>query len=153
MKVILGADHAATELKEAIKAVLFEEGYALEDVSPSMPEAGDDYPDYAFSVAEKVAADPEGVKGILACDTGIGMDIAANKIEGVRAALAVNEFGARRAREHNDANVIVFGAELISVGDAVRAAKAFLETPFSAEERHVRRVGKITKRERGTGEA
>jgi len=152
MKVILGADHAATELKEAIKVALFEEGYVLEDVSPSMPEMSDDYPDYAFSVAERVAQDPEGTRGILACDTGIGMDIAANKVEGVRAALAVNEFGARRAREHNNANVLVFGAELISRDVAIRAAKVFLETPFSVEERHLRRVGKITKRESGTRE-
>lgn len=147
MKVVIGADHAATGLKEAIKAALAEEGFPVEDVSPSLPEAGDDYPDYAFAVAEKVAADPGGTRGLLACDTGIGMDIAANKVQGIRAALAVNEFGARRAREHNDANVLVFGSELISKSDAIRAVKAFLETPFSAEERHTRRVGKITKRE------
>lgn len=153
MRVILGADHAATELKEAVKVALSEEGYVVEDVSPSIPEAGDDYPEYAFAVAERVAADQKETRGILACDTGIGMDIAANKVEGVRAALVVNEFGARRAREHNDANVIVFGAEFISKDDAIRAAKVFLETSFSAEERHVRRVGKISGRKSGRGGA
>lgn len=147
MKVFLGADHAATELKEAVKAALQENGYVVEDVSPSVPEAGDDYPDYAFAVAGKVAADPGGTRGILACDTGIGMAIAANKVPGVRAALVVNEFGARRAREHNNANVLVFGSELISVEDAVRAAFTFLTTPFSKEERHRRRVGKIADRD------
>ena len=149
VKVILGADHAATELKEAVKTALAEEGYAVEDVSPALPEADDDYPDYAFTVAEKVAAD-QGTRGVLACDTGIGMDIAANKVPGVRAALVVNEFGARRAREHNNANVLVLGAEFISKSDAIRAVLAFLETPFSAEERHARRLGKITDRESGT---
>ncbi len=147
VRVILGADHAATELKETLKAALAEEGYVVDDVSPAVPEAGDDYPDYAFRVAEAVAADPEGTRGILVCDTGIGMDISANKVRGVRAALVTNEFGARRAREHNDANILVFGAEFITPTDAVRSATAFLATSFTSEERHVRRVGKITERE------
>lgn len=146
-KVILGADHAATELKEAIRVALEEEGYLIEDVSPALPQPGDDYPDYAFAVAERVAADPNGARGILACDTGIGMAVAANKVRGVSAALVVNEFGARRAREHNNANVLVFGAEFITPPDASRAAQVFLDTPFSREERHVRRVGKIVNRE------
>lgn len=146
MKVIIGADHAATELKEAVKIALQEEGHVVEDVSPGLPQPGDDYPDYAFTVAERVAANPEDTRGILACDTGIGMAVAANKVIGVSAALVVNEFGARRAREHNNANVLVFGAEFITPRDAIRAAKLFLDTPFSREERHVRRVGKISER-------
>lgn len=147
MKVILGADHAATELKEALKVALQDQGYAIEDVSPLTPQAGDDYPDYAFAVAENVAADPEGSRGILACDTGIGMAIAANKVRGCAAALVVNAFGAQRARDHNNANVLVLGAELITAEDAIAAAIAFLETPFSKEERHVRRIGKIRDRD------
>lgn len=147
MKVVLGADHAATAFKETLKAALVEEGHVVEDVSPALPRPGDDYPDYAVAVAERVAADPENLFGILACDTGIGMSIAANKVRGAHAALAVNEFAARRAREHNNANILVFGAELIAVDEAVRAAKAFLETPFSGVERHERRVRKITARE------
>lgn len=149
MKVILGADHAATELKEILKAALREEGYAVDDVSPSIPAAGDDYPEYAFAVAEKVAADPQGSRGILACDTGIGMAIAANKLPGIRAALVSNSFGARRAREHNDANILVFGSELITPAAAVDASKLFLDTAFSADDRHVRRLGKITARDKG----
>lgn len=149
MRVILGADHAATELKESLKVALQETGVVVEDVSPALPQAGDDYPDYAFAVAERVAADPENTRGILACDTGIGMAIAANKVQGVYAALVSNEFGARRAREHNHANVLVFGSEFITPADAVRAATAFLETPFQGDERHRRRVGKIAQRESG----
>lgn len=144
----MGADHAATALKEHLKTALQDRGYAVEDVSPLTPQAGDDYPDYAFAVAEGVAADPENTRGILACDTGIGMAIAANKVPGVAAALVTDDFGARRAREHNNANILVFGAELTTPADAARVARVFLETPFSGEERHLRRVGKINHRDR-----
>lgn len=144
MRVVLGADHAATELKEAVKASLTAEGYAVEDVSPETPMSGDDYPDYAFAVAGKVAADQGETRGILVCDTGIGMAIAANKVSRIRAALVVNEQGARRAREHNDANVLVLGSEFVTSEEAIQLVKVFLDTAFSSEERHVRRVAKIT---------
>lgn len=149
MKVILGADHAATALKEAVKRSLQADGYDVEDVSPAAPQSGDDYSDYAFAVAERVAADPKGTRGILACDTGIGMAIAANKVRGVRAALVADAAGARRAREHNDANILVFGAEYISAEEVAEAARIFLTTAFSDEERHARRVQKISLREHG----
>lgn len=153
MRVVVGADHAATELKEAVKASLKAAGYSVEDVSPETPTSGDDYPDYAFLVAEKVAADPEGTRGILACDTGIGMAIAANKVLGIHAALVVNEFGARRAREHNDASILVLGSELVTREEAVRLASVFLTTAFSGAERHARRIRKITSKESSGGEA
>ncbi|TSC73086.1 MAG: ribose 5-phosphate isomerase B [Parcubacteria group bacterium Gr01-1014_38] len=149
MRVIVGADHAATELKEGVRASLEAEGYSVEDVSPETPTSGDDYPDYAFLVAEKVAADPAGTRGILACDTGIGMAIAANKVPRIHAALVMNEFGARRAREHNNANILVLGSELVTLEEAVRLASVFLTTAFSGAERHVRRIGKITSKETG----
>jgi ribose 5-phosphate isomerase B len=142
MTVYLGADHAGTLLKEQIKRALSEDGHAVEDVSPSAPEDGDDYPDYAFAVAQKVAGN-EDARGILICDTGIGMAVAANKVQGITAALVTDMFGARRAREHNDANVLVFGSELIKPAAAAEAARVFLETPFSGAERHRRRLGKI----------
>lgn len=148
MKVILGADHAATELKEAVKSFLHDEGYVIEDVSPSLPVPDDDYPDYAFVVAEKIAADPE-TRGILLCDTGIGMAIAANKVPGVHAALAVNAFSARRSREHNDANVLVLGAETVTPETAKELVRIFLDTPFSGVDRHARRIKKIASRESG----
>jgi len=148
MKVILGADHAATALKESLKGALQKRGYEVADVSPSVPQAGDDYPAYAFAVAEHVAAHPE-TRGILLCDTGVGMSIAANKVPGVYAALARDERGARRAREHNGANILALGAEGAAADEAERAAVAFLTTPFSREERHARRVQMIAGRERG----
>lgn len=150
MRVVLGADHAATELKEEVKAALETGGYVVEDVSPSVPAVGDDYPDYAFAVADRVAHDPNGTRGVLACDTGIGMAIAANKVPGAYAALALNEFGARRAREHNNANILVLGADFVSPAEGVRAVMTFLETPFSGEERHARRVKKIVERNDGS---
>ena len=152
MRIIVGADHAATELKEAVKASLEAEGYSVEDVSPETPASGDDYPDYAFAVAEKVAADPAETRGILACDTGIGMAIAANKVPGIHAALVVSEFGARRAREHNNANVLALGSELVTQEEAVRLVSVFLTTAFSGAERHVRRIEKIASRESEGGE-
>lgn len=153
MKVLLGADHAGTVLKEALKKALHDRGYDVEDVSPSAPQAGDDYPAYAFAVAERVAVAPEEARGILVCDTGVGMAIAANKIPGAYAALVADERGARRTREHNAANILALGAESIAEGEAVKAVLAFLETPFPGAERHVRRVQMIEQRERGAGQS
>jgi ribose 5-phosphate isomerase B len=141
-KVFFGADHAGTELKEKIKQALASDGYDIEDLSPSMPEGGDDYPDYAFLVGEQVASDEES-RGILVCDTGIGMAIAANKVKNIRAALVHNVFSAKKSREHNDANVLVFGSELIKPADAIEAARYFMELVYPYSERHNRRIGKI----------
>jgi ribose 5-phosphate isomerase B len=142
MTITLGADHAGTRLKEEIKKALISEGHTVRDVSPSDPEGGDDYPDYAFAVAEEVAKESDAF-GILVCDTGIGMAIAANKVPGVSAALVVDAFGARRAREHNNANILVLGSEIGKPAVAKELVTTFLSTPFSQAERHVRRIGKI----------
>jgi len=142
LKVFIGADHAGTELKEKIKKALKDDGYIVEDLSPSTPEGGDDYPDYAFAVGENVASNQES-RGILICDTGIGMAIAANKVKNVRAALVSDLFSAKRSREHNDANVIVFGTELIKPAEAIEAAKYFLEIAYPYTDRHNRRINKI----------
>lgn len=141
--IILGADHAATELKEQLKHWLEANGYAVEDVSPTEPEGGDDYPDYAFLVGEKVVAAPN-VMGLLLCDTGVGIAIAANKVVGVRAALVQDTFAARRAREHNDANVLVLGSAQMNLQTAQSIVQTFLDTAFSRAERHTRRLGKIS---------
>lgn len=142
MKIFIGADHDGNELKEFIKTDLMREGYSVTDLSPIMPEGGDDYPDYAFMVATEVANNDDA-RGVLICDTGIGMSIAANKIRGARAALVSDVFQAKRAREHNDANIIVFGARVVDKKVAIECVKYFLETQASQSERHVRRVGKI----------
>ncbi len=142
MTVYLGADHAGTRLKEVLKVALIEDGHVLQDVSPAAPEGGDDYPNYAFAVAEHVRRNKESL-GILVCDTGIGMAVAANKVPGITAALVTNTFAARRAREHNDANILVLGSEEIKPAEAVKLMRIFLNTPFSHAERHDRRMRKI----------
>lgn len=147
MKVYLGADHNGNQLKEYLEERLTKDGYEVVDVSPDHPEGGDDYPDYAFAVGDEIAKDPDA-RGILICDTGIGMSIAANKIKGVRAALVFDPFGAKRAREHNDANVIVLGAATVKNSLAFDCVKYFLDTLFSHAERHTRRLGKINLRDR-----
>lgn len=142
MRVYLGADHAGTALKEKIKRELLKDGFKVKDLSFSTPQGGDDYPDYAFEVAEAVTKDKEGY-GVLVCDTGIGMAIAANKVEGVYAALVHTKFAARRSREHNNANVIVLSSEDNDHASAIEMIKVFLNTPFSGADRHTRRIAKI----------
>ena len=101
-----------------------------------------DYPDYAQPVAKAVASG-ECEKGILICGTGIGMSIAANKIRGIRAAVCGDAFSARATREHNDANILCMGARVISEAKALEITDIFLDTPFSGDERHSRRISKI----------
>ena len=101
-----------------------------------------DYPGYAKKVAHAVA-DGEAEKGLLICGTGIGISIAANKVKGVRAALCHDCFSAQATREHNDANIVAMGARVIGPGLAVKIVDIFLNTPFSNDERHIRRIAQI----------
>lgn len=139
--IYLASDHAGFALKEKIKTWLSELGEDCTDLGPQGFEPGDDYPLYAKPVAEKVSVGAG--RGILVCDTGEGMAIAANKFPGVRAALVVNELTARRSREHNDSNILVLGSELQAEEQAREFLKAWLSTPFSGEIRHERRIGEI----------
>lgn len=145
--VYLGADHAGFRLKEIIKQLLERRGIAFEDCGTHSEESTD-YPDVAFTVAEHVASDserngPTGIIGILICGSGIGMAIAANKVRGVRAALATTDYMARQSREHDNANILVLGARVLEENLAVQIVSTFLDSAFSEEERHARRVGKI----------
>lgn len=141
MKVAIGSDHGAVRLKEELKQLMEEMGVAYEDVG-THSEASVDYPDIAVEVAKRVIS---GVaqRGIVLCGTGIGISIAANKCEGIRAALCHDVYSARMSREHNDANVLAMGERVIGFGPAREVARAWLTTEFSEGERHVRRVGKI----------
>ncbi|MBM4148827.1 MAG: ribose 5-phosphate isomerase B [Lentisphaerae bacterium] len=139
--IAIGSDHGGFEVKQQIAGILRERGIAVDDVGCTGREPVD-YPDYAREVASRVS-DGRCAQGILVCTTGIGMSIAANKVPGVRAALCGTPDMAAKARTHNDANVLVLGAvgsDPKSVGDIVAA---WLDSAFSGEERHVRRVGKI----------
>ncbi len=141
MKIAIGADHAGFSLKEHLRRKLVESGYQVDDLGTSS-DASVDYPDYASAVAHKVASG-EAERGVLVCSTGVGMSIAANKVPGVRAALAVNAEEVALTRQHNDANVITFGVKLSTPEQAEQLVDIFLKTEFEGG-RHGRRVQKIT---------
>lgn len=140
MKIALAADHGGFKLKAEIKNLLETLGIAYEDFGCDC-EASVDYPDFALPVAEKVAAG-EFDRGILVCGTGIGMSIAANKVQGIRCALAHDTFSAKATRQHNDTNVLALGERVIGPGLAMDIVKIWLETEFEGG-RHLKRVEKI----------
>ncbi len=139
-KIAIGADHAGYQLKREVTQYLLVSGYQVEDMGTHSEESVD-YPDYAVRVARAVAKG-EADLGILICGTGIGMSIAANKVRGVRAALATDCYMARMAREHNDANILCLGGRVLGIGSALDIIQVFLESRFIGE-RHTRRVSKI----------
>ena len=145
MKIALGCDHAGFELKEQIKRKLESQDITIDDHGTHSADSCD-YPDYARAVAEQVAAHQADF-GILVCGTGIGMSIAANKVDGIRAARVVTESDAEMAREHNNANVLTLGARVTSAEEAFRIIEKWLATP-AAGGRHQRRVDKIMAIER-----
>jgi ribose 5-phosphate isomerase B len=147
VRVYLGSDHAGFELKAALSQALTSAGHDVTDCGPPSYDADDDYPPYVMRTAAAVAGDP-GSLGIVIGGSGNGEQIAANKISGIRAALVWNEEIARLARQHNDANVLSLGARMHPVADAIGFAQVFLETPFSGEARHVRRLAEISGYER-----
>ncbi|WP_347548399.1 ribose 5-phosphate isomerase B [Pseudalkalibacillus hwajinpoensis] len=144
MKVAIGADHAGVNIKGDIINVIKELGMEVIDLGCDCNDSVD-YPDYAIPVAEKVATG-EADRGILICGTGIGMSIAANKVNGIRCALVHDLFSAKATRQHNDTNVLAMGERVIGPGLAVEIARVWLETEYEAG-RHARRVGKITEYE------
>ena len=143
MRVYLGSDHAGFELKAHLIAHLTASGHEAIDCGASTFDAEDDYPPYVMLAAARVADDP-GSKGIVLGGSGNGEAIAANKIRGIRCALAFSEDTARLAREHNDANVLSLGARMYDEETATRYVDIFLSTAFSGESRHVRRIGELT---------
>ena len=147
MRVFLGTDHAGLELKDHLLRVLADEGFDPVDCGAFEYDAEDDYPPFCFEVGERVVTEP-GTLGVVIGGSGNGEQIAANKVPGVRAALVWNSETARLAREHNDANVVSVGARQHSVAEATELVLEFLRTPFSDDERHVRRIGLVTDYER-----
>jgi ribose 5-phosphate isomerase B len=143
VRVYLGSDHAGFELKSAVAEAAAAAGHEVTDCGPPSYQPGDDYPPYVMAAAAAAAADPGSI-AIVIGGSGNGEQIASNKIHGIRAALAWNEETARLARQHNDANVLSLGARMHPVPDAVRFALVFLETPFSGDPRHQRRIDEIS---------
>lgn len=144
MKVYLASDHAGFELKEALMPYLLERGFEVEDLGPKTFEAEDDYPDYIVPLGRKVVEVP-GSFGIAVGLSGEGEAIAANRLKGARAVVYTG--GSKDiltlSRMHNDANILSLGAKFLTPGEAKEATVAWLQTPFSAEERHVRRIEKL----------
>ena len=141
MTIAVGSDHAGFELKEILKEHLKERGIEVLD-SGTFSDESCDYPDYAKKVAENIL-EKKAQLGLLVCGTGIGMSIAANKIKGIRAAVLSDEFSAQATRSHNDANILCLGARVIDAPKAQELLDIFLDTPFSGEEKHVRRINKL----------
>lgn len=144
MNIYIGSDHAGFELKEKLKKYIESLGYKLEDKGAFILEANDDYPDFIIPVAESVAKDKNSI-GIILGGSGQGEAIVANKTDDIR---AIEYYGGnleiiRLGREHNDANILSLGARFIDEDEAKEAVKTFLETRFSEEEKHIRRLKKI----------
>ena len=139
--IAIGSDHGGFDLKELVKYHLDEKGIEYEDYGCNSYDSVD-YPQYGRAVAEAVARG-ECEKGIVICTTGIGISIVANKVPGIRCALCTDTTSARLTRSHNDANVLAMGGGIIGGNVALEIVDTFLETPFSNEEKHVRRIGQI----------
>jgi ribose 5-phosphate isomerase B len=145
MNVAVGADHAGFEVKERAKQFLESRGHKVLDMGTHSTESTD-YPQYAFRVSEAVR-DGSADRGVLVCDSGNGIAIAANKVEGIRAAIAINRWQGEMARRHNDANVLVLASALTPPDQEAAILGAWLDAPFDGG-RHERRIGQISEYER-----
>ena len=144
--IYLGADHAGFSLKEKLKKYFDKRNINYEDIGGD-GKSNDDYPDYAFKVAKKVSKEKDS-KGILICGTGTGMVIAANKVKGVRAAVAYDNYSAKMAVEHNNSNVLCLRGRNFPDNKNIQLVKIWLNAKFSSKSRHKRRLRKITNYEK-----
>jgi len=145
--IYLGADHAGFRLKEKVKKFLDSKGTEYKDLGALKLEKKDDYPDYAFKVAKAVSKN-KGSKGILFCGTGTGEVIAANKVKGIRAAVAYDDYSTKMSRVDNDANILGIRSRSFSENKAKKIISLWLKTKFSGAARHKRRIKKISNFER-----
>lgn len=154
MRIHIATDHAGLEFKDKLKGHLSGKGHEVVDHGAYQYDPGDDYPGFVFSAAEAVALDYQnGIDslGVVFGGSGNGEQVAANKVRGIRAALVWNEDTAKLAREHNNANVISIGARQHSEVEVLKLIDLFIETPFTSEERHERRIGQISTYEQDLG--
>jgi ribose 5-phosphate isomerase B len=144
MKIYIGSDHAGYELKEKLKDYLLELGYEIDDKGPFVLNEGDDYPDFTKLVAVAVASNKDSM-GIIFGGSGQGEAMCANKTKGIRASVYYGHSldMIKVTREHNNANILSLGARFISTRKAKKAVKLFIQTPFSNDERHIRRINKL----------
>ena len=141
MRVAIGADYAGFPLKETVIRTVEVAGHTVLDLGVFTPEPSD-YPDAALAVGQALQQG-EADRGILLCGSGVGVNIAANKLRGIRASVCHDVYSAHQSVEHDDMNVLCLGARVIGPGLAVDLVNTFLRTSFSGEERHLRRIGKI----------
>ncbi|MCH7759441.1 RpiB/LacA/LacB family sugar-phosphate isomerase [Patescibacteria group bacterium] len=144
MKIFIGADHAGFKLKQALKKYLTTLGVRYEDLGNLKFDSGDDYPDFAKKLAQQVSQ-TKNARGILICDSGIGVCIVANKVKNIRAANVDTLKAAKKSREHNNANVLCLGQDYLKTVQAKKIVNVWLSTKFSSVARHRRRVNKINK--------
>ena len=142
MKVALGTDHAGFDLKQQVAMFLEHLGHEVVDVGAYTLDPDDDYPDFALAVARAVV-EGRAQRGVLACGSGVGASIAANKVVGVRAAMCHDTYSAHQGVEHDDMNVLCVGARIVGVELARELVTAFLNATFSGEARHLRRLNKV----------
>ena len=147
MKIAIGADHGGYELKKFLFDELKKQNYDITDLGNTVYDAKDDYPDYAFSVAGAIS---EGKfdRGIIICGSGVGACIAANKVKGVRACLCHDTYSAHQGVEHDAMNVLCLGARIIGIETAKELVSSFLNADFIKEERFIRRLEKVTKKDK-----
>ena len=147
MRVIIGADHAGYELKKILAEYVEALGHRVVDVGARTYDRSDDYPDFAEEVAKAVTGE-KGERGILICGSGVGASIVANKVPGIRAGICHDTYSAHQGVEHDNMNVLVLGSRIIGVELARDIVKTYLAAKFSWEERHTRRLLKITEIEK-----
>ncbi len=143
MKIYIGADHRGFELKKALKEYLKGKGFKVDDAGSASYDEADDYPDFAVKVASEVSKNPEEDRGILLCGSGMGMDVVANKVKGVRATVAYSRESAEHARARDNVNVITLASDVLSEKEAQEIAMTFLKTEFGRAERDLRRLKKV----------
>jgi ribose 5-phosphate isomerase B len=143
MTIFIGADHAGFELKTKLREHLAHTGHEVVDVGAKTLDQDDDYPRYAYAMASKILGGNEDDRGILICGSGQGMSMAANRVNGVRAALAWSEDSARSARADDNANVLVLPSRFLSDEEALAAVEAYLETEFKDDPKYQRRLDEL----------
>lgn len=143
MIIYIGADHRGFKLKEVLKQFLQESGYTVSDLGNTQYFEGDDYPDFAKLVAQKVSADPLNGRGIVICGSGVGVDVVANKFPNIRSALGFHPDQVVEARSNDDVNVLSLAADFLEEDEAKKIVSVWLQTPFDGDERDKRRIEKI----------
>jgi ribose 5-phosphate isomerase B len=149
MKIGVAADHGGFEMKRQLAKLLATEGHEVVDFGNKVYDADDDYPDFTIPLARAVAAG-DVTRGVLVCGSGVGASMAANKVNGVRAALCEDHFSARQGVEDDDMNIVCFGGRTMGIALAWDCTKNFLDAKFSGAERHRRRLTKVAQLENGT---